>query len=824
MASIKQINHNDITKLTSGQVIIDLKSIIKELVENSIDANSSNIEIIFHNYGLESIQINDNGNGIEEENFHQLCLRSHTSKLIEFNDLHSLTSLGFRGEALNSICSICKSSLEINTKFKSSIYQFELEYNQLGELIKSSKKPTSIKSGTTIILHQLFQNLPVRFKNFEKNLKLEFNKCIKFLINYLLIYPHIKFTIFNVVNSKKNLILNTKGGLNNSSIDNLINIFGNNLNLQFKNLLPLNDLIINDHLKLQGYISSSSIGSGLAMANNDKQFIFINSRPIINKKFIKLINEIYKSFNFLQFPIFMINLIIDPNELDINLVPDKTMILIHNELEIFELIREKLSQFFENQNNLIPKNKSLMKDTEFDQIDKKVETIRTKKELAVTKQEPKETEHEEAYEEEDEEEVREEADDQEDNNEVEVEESAEQEDDESELEDVEAEINENNDNDNSNSNDNETLPFDQTNNKRKLSEVFQVEEITFENDDIQVSSRDISRISHRTPPSSARNSSPPTLHEHDKIECNHDHNKDDDDNYGKNFYPIETDDDKVEIKIGDKIIEEPPIKKLKTDDIYNLTYKLDVEDIHDSLKQFKSLNLINEQQSKDTSNDIKIDNIEENQEEKLSYIISKQDFLNMKLIGQFNLGFILVSLNDQKNLFIIDQHASDEKFNFERLQNEIKINYQNLIQSIKLEINIIDELLIIEHQKVFELNGFKFIINEDNKPGFRIELKTLPIFKGILFNLNDFFELLNLINLNPNNKSIKCSKIRNILASKACRSSIMIGQSLHKSRMNQIIKNLNTLDKPWNCPHGRPTMRHLIELNNWKLNLKDYEL
>lgn len=93
-----------------------------------------------------------------------------------------------------------------------------------------------------------------------------------------------------------------------------------------------------------------------------------------------------------------------------------------------------------------------------------------------------------------------------------------------------------------------------------------------------------------------------------------------------------------------------------------------------------------------------------------------------------------------------------------------------------------------------------------------------------MFDTNDFMELINLINEQPSNKHIKCSKIRKILAMKACRSSIMIGSSLSRHKMTQVVRNLSRLDKPWNCPHGRPTMRHLSELENWKSKYNDYSL
>jgi DNA mismatch repair protein PMS2 len=199
----------------------------------------------------------------------------------------------------------------------------------------------------------------------------------------------------------------------------------------------------------------------------------------------------------------------------------------------------------------------------------------------------------------------------------------------------------------------------------------------------------------------------------------------------------------------------------------------------------------------------------------------------MKLVGQFNLGFILVSLSKDgcNNLFIIDQHASDEKYNFERLITNFEINYQSLVQPQTVELSIIDEILVIDNKSVFERNGFKFEIDEEQKCGKRIKLTAIPYSKGHTFNMQDFNELINLLNDNGNNRDIKCQKIRSLCAMKACRSLIMIGQSLLENTMTRVVENLSKLNKPWNCPHGRPTMRHLIELNHWKAsNFPDYKI
>jgi DNA mismatch repair protein PMS2 len=225
------------------------------------------------------------------------------------------------------------------------------------------------------------------------------------------------------------------------------------------------------------------------------------------------------------------------------------------------------------------------------------------------------------------------------------------------------------------------------------------------------------------------------------------------------------------------------------------------------------------------SGEIELDDIEDQDESEqlLTLTVSKKDFKDMKIIGQFNLGFILV-IRDNKDLFIIDQHASDEKYNFEDLQRNTIFDSQRLIQPKGIELNSMDELTVLENLDIFNKNGFKVKIDENSRPGFKISLESLPLSKKTIFDVSDFNELIHLIKENPNNSSVRCSKIRSMFAMRACRKSIMIGQTLNMTTMTKVIRNLGTLEKPWNCPHGRPTMRHLMELKQWEPFHKDYTL
>jgi len=123
-----------------------------------------------------------------------------------------------------------------------------------------------------------------------------------------------------------------------------------------------------------------------------------------------------------------------------------------------------------------------------------------------------------------------------------------------------------------------------------------------------------------------------------------------------------------------------------------------------------------------------------------------------------------------------------------------------------------EESIVLDHLDVFKLNGFDIRPSPD---GVGIYLHTIAMSGNTIFTLSDLEELIHLVQLHPDRKSVRCSRARAMFAMRACRSSIMIGRALSQKMMERVVRNLGGLDKPWSCPHGRPTMRHLTELDGW---------
>ena len=182
----------------------------------------------------------------------------------------------------------------------------------------------------------------------------------------------------------------------------------------------------------------------------------------------------------------------------------------------------------------------------------------------------------------------------------------------------------------------------------------------------------------------------------------------------------------------------------------------------------------------------------------------------MTVIGQFNLGFIVARLG--RDLFLVDQHASDEKYNFERLQLTDRLRTQTLMRPLDLDLTAVSEQVAIDHRGVIEANGFTLSVDETQPMTKRVRLLTVPYSKGTTFGAADVQELVFLLRergtlADGSSPWCRPSRVRAMYAMRACRSSIMIGTALSHSQMRRVLDHMSEMDQCFNCPHGRPTMR-----------------
>ncbi|MPC07963.1 Mismatch repair endonuclease PMS2 [Portunus trituberculatus] len=197
-------------------------------------------------------------------------------------------------------------------------------------------------------------------------------------------------------------------------------------------------------------------------------------------------------------------------------------------------------------------------------------------------------------------------------------------------------------------------------------------------------------------------------------------------------------------------------------------------------------------------------------EEELRKEISKDMFGEMEILGQFNLGFIITRLG--QDLFIVDQHATDEKYNFETLQQTYVLQNQRLIAPQTLELTAIGEATLLDNLEIFRKNGYEFLVREEQPVGRRVSLVTMPVSRGWEFGRGDVEELIFMLSDAPGTMC-RPSRVRAMFASRACRKSVMIGTALTHRQMKQLVTHMGEIEQPWNCPHGRPTMRHLVNLD-----------
>lgn len=369
MATIKAIEDRSVHQIQSGQVIVDLQSVAKELVENAIDAGATSIDIRFKNQGLDSIEVQDNGKGIAPEDYDSIALKHFTSKLSSYEDLTSLNTFGFRGEALSSLCALSKFHV-LTARAEDGAVGKKLEFEVSGKL-----KGTSVaaaQKGTTVYVGDIFYNLPVRRKELEKNIKREYTKVLNLLYAYACVSVGVRFSVSNTMpKGKKVAVFSTKS--NTTTKENITNVFG------AKTLLALVKLDL--HLKMapsmgpatqgarnwstqatdrdmevhvQGHISKPVFGEGRQAP--DRQMFFVNGRPCLLPQILKAFREVYKSFNVSQEPFIFANLVMNTNAYDVNVSPDKRTIMLHDQTAMIESLKEALTKLFEQTDHTVPQS------------------------------------------------------------------------------------------------------------------------------------------------------------------------------------------------------------------------------------------------------------------------------------------------------------------------------------------------------------------------------------------------------------------------------------------------------------------------------------
>ncbi|OAP58208.1 hypothetical protein AYL99_07298 [Fonsecaea erecta] len=1006
MATIKAIEPKSVHQIQSGQVIVDLCSVVKELVENSLDAGATAVEVRFKNHGLDSIEVQDNGSGIAPANYETLALKHYTSKLSSFDDLSRLQTFGFRGEALSSLCALSKFSV-VTAQADEAPKGKRLDFDSLGKL--KSVTIIAAQRGTIASVENLFESLPVRRKELTKNIKREYGKVLGLLQAYACIGVNVKFTVKNAMPKGKSMtVFSTKG--NATTRENIANVYGAktlsalvavDLELDYQpTLTQLARKGKRSTIRVKGHISKPVFGEG--RQTPDRQLFFVNGRPCGLPQIAKAINEVYKAFNVSQSPFILADLQMDTNAYDVNVSPDKRTILIHDSASLVENLKTALNEMFDQQDQTVPQSqlaapklpafqklsflrqtsssspenasqqtsfsettnpisdqdedgseekqssKASLKDglQRFSRTTEKAGPSR--KSQSITKSPPERRTEQEAVEEMAWHDTASEGATEEDDVQERIETQAKSqqfpaEEEPSQFDPVKIHVSEFNARlaeAQPRLKDHSAIRPDPTQRSPQIKAVVQSrngeekglvhnafdrirpKRMPAEVASVTIGDRTITTVlgsqfskpqEKRDVPSSLsgtrnaqkRTKSPGTVQfsqqlrrfgaqesemldegeddgdeqaetedvdinsEEDEKSHSEDESKSDEQSLGNDEdvaenevdaapdMEEESDTDYVddeekkrieEARVAELILAAEASSALPTkanlqratralaggrakETTTNLlaTIELSVPTVSRQLRDYIELVEDNMRHGSSQADGLD-DGTAQDPEARLSLTVSKPDFARMKIVGQFNLGFVLAvrpaklesddeAQTTQDELFIIDQHASDEKYNFERLQAETVVGNQRLVRPVTLDLTAVEEEIVLENNQALEKNGFLVEVDTSGERmvGRRCRLVSLPLSKEVVFGMKDLEELIQLLADTPGRRDSdipRPSKVRKMFAMRACRSSIMIGKTLSKKQMERVVTNMGTIDKPWNCPHGRPTMRHLCSLDS----------
>lgn len=321
---IKVLDKSIADKIAAGEVIERPVSIVKELIENAVDAGATAITCEIKNGGKSYIRVTDNGCGIPAEEVETAFLRHATSKIATASDLNAIYTLGFRGEALASITAV--SHTEMISKTPSAKMGRRVLVHG-SEVIAND--PTGCPDGTTIIITDLFYNTPARLK-FMKNDGTEASHITEFMSQIALAYPEIRFSFIN----NGNVLFNTKG--NGNLLDCILSVYKLS---EYKTLVEVNGEAYGN--KLKGYISKPS----LSRTNKKSQVFFVNGRVVASKVIERGIAAGYKERLFEgRHPVCFLFIETDPSKLDVNIHPNKREVRFDRESDIVELVETAIKQ------------------------------------------------------------------------------------------------------------------------------------------------------------------------------------------------------------------------------------------------------------------------------------------------------------------------------------------------------------------------------------------------------------------------------------------------------------------------------------------------
>ncbi|WP_314092166.1 DNA mismatch repair endonuclease MutL [Gemella haemolysans] len=676
-------------KIAAGEVVERPSSVVKELVENSIDAGSTNIKVIIKEFGIQQIRIIDNGSGISNDDLARAFLRHATSKISADYDLFHIETLGFRGEALASISSVSK----VTIKSCAGEAQGKMLVLEGGKVV-SEEYYAPIK-GTDLSVENLFYNTPARLK-YLRNPHTEQANITNIIHKFALSYPNVAFELH--VDGK--ITFKTYGDGDVHKILSKIYNMG-----VARNMIEFSGN--NDDYKVFGYISVPEE----TRASKNYINIFINGRYIKNYGIQNAIIDAYGTLLMInRYPLCVINIEMDPILLDVNVHPTKQEVRLSKEAELIRLIKEVIAERLSNytyipqgmNNVLTKKEKAKIEKINFlDELDNKFGDVEDKNIFSEEKKEPE----------------------------------------------VDLEV---------------ELSFSDTQ-EEVASHVIQEDELLFGGDLLTNSHEE------KTPVQSKEN----TSNQRSKTQ----RIKSDLPDLSYSSHPRDN-----RNKFGDK-----PTKK-EIENFMNFSKKEDNSSYDDRTEKVVS-NVVKDDSHFNEIKDAKI--VQDND-------IKVRTLPDLKVLAQIFKTYILSEADNK--LFLIDQHAAAERYNYEKLQREFieRKNYKKqMLIPLMFDFSVEEAAEVRNNLEKFEELGIVFEEFGDNSyvvrefPGW-IEEDEEQMIKIIVEKV-------------LRNNNITFNELRNdAIAMASCKMSIKANQVLTDVEMNKVISDLYECKNPFTCPHGRP--------------------
>ena len=342
MGKIIVLDENTAAKIAAGEVIERPSSVVKELVENSIDASADNITVEIKNGGIKLIKVTDNGTGIHEDDVEMAFERHGTSKIRNADDLNSIKTMGFRGEALASISAV--SNVEMRTRISSKDIGVWIVVS--GGNVKEIKQ-SGCPVGTTLAVKDLFFNTPARYKFLKKD-STEAGHISDIVNKTALANPGISFRLIN----NGTIVLHTPG--NNDLLSAIFSVYGKEISKQVVEVDYKDEKV-----KISGYVGKPD----LSRSNRNHQTFFINNRYIKSKVLFSAVDQAYRTFLMKnRYAFVVLNIEINPQYVDVNVHPSKMEVRFSDEQHIFRALYHAIQ-------NAIT-GKSLIKTIEFEEKSK----------------------------------------------------------------------------------------------------------------------------------------------------------------------------------------------------------------------------------------------------------------------------------------------------------------------------------------------------------------------------------------------------------------------------------------------------------------------